>query len=180
MRETFLLSAHYGSTESHKGTWASDCFAYSMFSPLRFFSLLFTVLVLTTGFAHLLELPNKMFFGGPEYIAAQQSYRGWAFLGTLVFAAIGVDAALAISLRRRWPEVLWAGAALLCMVGTQAIFWAWTFPVNQATQNWTMLPENWTALRAQWEYSHAASAVLELIAVVALLILNCRTPRITA
>jgi hypothetical protein len=32
-----------------------------------------------------------------------------------------------------------------------------------------MLPDNWMKLRNQWEYSHAASAVLNLIALFALL-----------
>jgi hypothetical protein len=58
----------------------------------------------------------------------------------------------------------------LCIAGTQVVFWTFTFPANQATGNWTMLPENWMALRAQWEYSHAASAVLNLIALVALIL----------
>jgi hypothetical protein len=31
-------------------------------------------------------------------------------------------------------------------------------------------PENWRALRTQWEYSHAASAVLNLIALTALIL----------
>jgi hypothetical protein len=54
--------------------------------------------------------------------------------------------------------------------GTQVVFWTFTFPANQATDNWTMLPENWMALRTQWEYLHAASAVLNLIALVALIL----------
>jgi hypothetical protein len=31
-----------------------------------------------------------------------------------------------------------------------------------------MLPENWIELRRQWEYSHATSAVLNLIALISL------------
>jgi hypothetical protein len=54
-------------------------------------------------------------------------------------------------------------------VGTQVVFWLFTFPTTQATVNWTMLPPNWTELRAQWEYSHAVSAGLNLVALVALI-----------
>jgi len=50
------------------------------------------------------------------------------------------------------------------------VFWSLTFPVNQQTHNWTVLPETWMALRAQWEYSHAASAVLNLVALIALIL----------
>ena len=45
-----------------------------------------------------------------------------------------------------------------------------TYPANQATENWTVVPENWMALRSQWEYSHAAAAVLNLTAFCALLV----------
>jgi len=61
--------------------------------------------------------------------------------------------------------------AFLCIVGTQVVFWTFTFPANQQTSNWTVLPENWMALRTQWEYSHAASAFLNLIALIALIAL---------
>jgi hypothetical protein len=33
-----------------------------------------------------------------------------------------------------------------------------------------MLPPNWEDLRAQWEYSHAVSAGLNLVALVALIL----------
>ena len=46
------------------------------------------------------------------------------------------------------------------------VFWSFTFPANQATANWTVLPEGWQALRARWEYSHAAGAVLNFAAVL--------------
>ena len=42
--------------------------------------------------------------------------------------------------------------------------------VNEQTENWTMLPDNWAALRRQWEYSHAVSAILDLVALVGVII----------
>lgn len=39
---------------------------------------------------------------------------------------------------------------------------------NAATNQWTAMPDNLSALRAQWEYSHAAGAVLQLIAMASL------------
>jgi hypothetical protein len=53
--------------------------------------------------------------------------------------------------------------ALFLLVGELIAFWGFIFPVNQATQNWTMLPDNWEALRAQWEYSHAVRALLYVL-----------------
>lgn len=66
---------------------------------------------------------------------------------------------------------MWALIAFLCIAGTQIVFWTFTFPANQATDNWTVLPEHWEKLRRQWEYSHAAGAGLDLIALIALIIL---------
>jgi hypothetical protein len=50
------------------------------------------------------------------------------------------------------------------------LFWIYTFPANKETLYWTVLPENWMALRAQWEYSHAAGAVLNLVAFIMLVL----------
>jgi hypothetical protein len=33
-----------------------------------------------------------------------------------------------------------------------------------------MLPDNWIELRRQWEYSHATSAILNLVALVLLIL----------
>jgi uncharacterized membrane protein len=61
------------------------------------------------------------------------------------------------------PFVLAALAALL-MLGTLAIFFAFTYPANQATANWTMVPDEWQYLRRQWEMSHAVNAVITFAA----------------
>ena len=60
--------------------------------------------------------------------------------------------------------------AFLCIVGSQVVFWTFTFPANQATVNWTEIPENWEALRTRWEYSHAAGAGLNLVAMISLVL----------
>lgn len=150
------------------------------FSAVRFWSVLSTCLAMATGLAHLLALPNKLALSGSEYLAAQQAYRGWALLGGVILLAIVCDAALVFSLRRKRPEMLLAAVALASLLGTQILFWVFTFPANQATRNWTVLPADWPSLWTRWEYSHGASAVLELVAVVALLLLTCRVPRLAA
>ena len=75
---------------------------------------------------------------------------------------------LTILVRKRAHEFALSLVAFLCIMGTQVVFWTFTFPANQQTSNWTVLPENWGTLRMQGEYSHAASAVLNLIAFIAL------------
>jgi hypothetical protein len=64
--------------------------------------------------------------------------------------------------------------AFLAILLTQVVFWLFTFPVNRRTNNWTEAPEDWEQLRDRWEFSHAASALLNFIAFVcvAVAILN--------
>lgn len=132
---------------------------------LYFLSLSFAVLATAPSVAHLLELPNKIELSRADYFTVQQIYRGWALLGFVVFGALLFTLLLTIALRHRRKAFGFALVALTCIIGTQAVFWAYTAPANQATSNWTVSPENWAALRAQWEYSHAAGAVLNLLAV---------------
>jgi hypothetical protein len=63
----------------------------------------------------------------------------------------------------------WSLGAFLALAATQGIFWAFTYPINVATQFWTVSPEPFEAARQQWEYSHAASAVLTFAALVAII-----------
>jgi hypothetical protein len=137
---------------------------------IYFFSLLFTALALAPAMAHLLELPNKMNLSREDYLTVQQIYRGWALLGFVVVGALLSTLALTITVHQKRKAFIFALIAFLCIVGTQVVFWTYTYPANQVTNNWTMLPENWEELRYQWEFSHAAGAVLNLIASVLLIL----------
>ena len=134
----------------------------------RFFSLLFAGLALAPALAHLLELPNKIGLSRPDYLIVEQIYTGWALLGIVVLGALLSTLILTILVRKRREEFASSLLVFLCILGTQVVFWTFTFPANQQTSNWTVLPETWETLRMQWEYSHAAGAVLNLIAFIAL------------
>ena len=58
--------------------------------------------------------------------------------------------------------------ASLCIALSLMVFFTITYPVNRATQNWSVLPEDWESLRRRWEFSHATGAVLYLVALAAL------------
>ena len=137
---------------------------------MRFLSLLFTTLALGPALAHLLEAPNKINLSGDDYLTVQQLYRGWAMLGIVVAGAVLSTLFLTIMVRKQSNAFTFTLIALLCIVGTQIVFWTFTHPVNQATSNWTLLPANWQELRQQWEYSRVASAVLNLTAMVTLIL----------
>jgi hypothetical protein len=137
---------------------------------LYFLSLLCAALALAPAMAHVLELPNKISLSRDEYLTVQQIYRGWALLGFVVAGALLSTLSLTVRLRKQHWAFLFSLLAFLCIAGTQVVFWTYTQPTNQATHNWTMLPEHWKALRQQWEYSHATSAGLNLIALMALML----------
>jgi hypothetical protein len=138
-------------------------------SAAYFCSALFSVLALVPAGAHLLSLAHKIDLPPGEYLEAQQVYRGWALTGVVVVAALISTLSLVRLLRRHARSAFPALAAFICLVGTQVLFWVFTFPANRVTDNWTTLPAHWEMLRVRWEYSHAASAVLNLVAVIVLI-----------
>jgi hypothetical protein len=139
-----------------------------------FLALLLAVLALIPGGAHGLELVQKLRLPAEEYRIVQQLYRGWALLGVVVLLALATTLLLMLRVRHHPGLVGPAAVAFGCLLLTQVVFWSATFPVNRRTENWTKLPGDWMRLRLQWEWSHAASAVLTLAAVVSLIVLIMR------
>jgi uncharacterized membrane protein len=134
---------------------------------VQFLALILTALALVPVGAHFFELPNKIGLAQEQYFTVQAIYRGWALFGIVLLPALVANLVLAVLVRRQRRPFWLALIAFLCIAGTLAIFFGWTYPANQATSNWTRVPENWTALRAQWEYSHAVNAVITFVALCA-------------
>lgn len=134
---------------------------------LGFATIVLTALALVPGGAHLLALPNKIDLPQDAYFTAQGVYRGWALLGAVLLADVAALIAWAFAARAQRNAFRLALLAGLCLITALVVFFLWTFPANQATANWTVVPDDWMALRRDWEFSHAAGAMLELIALVA-------------
>jgi hypothetical protein len=117
--------------------------------------------------AHFFELANKMSMSPPEYMTVQKIYAGWSFFGIAVIAALLLTLMHAFIVRSDRTAFLLSLAAFLCLAATQGIFWTFTYPMNVASNNWTLTPEDFEAARQQWEYSHATNAVLTFAALVA-------------
>jgi hypothetical protein len=139
-------------------------------TTIRFISLLFTALSLGPALAHILELPNKIHLSREDYLTVQLIYRGWALLAIVIFGALISTLILTLMVRKTRKVFTLTLTGLLCIVGAQIVFWVFTYPANQETNNWTQMPANWPVLRNQWEYSHAAGAVPSLIAMIALIL----------
>lgn len=141
-----------------------------MLYGLRVTSILLAALALVPAGAHLFSMISKLRLEGADYLVSQRAYDGWNLLGVVVIGALLSTIALTVALYRADQSYLLALLACACIAGTQLIFWGFTFPANAATQNWTTLPEGWEGLRAQWEYSHAANALLNAAALLFLVI----------
>ncbi len=115
----------------------------------------------------LLALPNKIGLSQTEYFVVQGIYRGWSLLGLVLFASLAADIAFAIQLRHDRQAFIAAFAGVALIVVTLVIFFIWTYPANQATENWVIAPLNWQVLRRHWEYAHAVNAVLTFFALCA-------------
>ena len=152
---------------SIRGGWAG-------YAVLFFVALLASALAVGAALAHALELPNKIGLSRDDYFIVQKAYAGWDRLAFLLLVQLLSLVALAVLSWHR-PEVLWlVVVALLCLLAAQAVFWIYTYPANVATQNWTTIPDNWEMLRRQWEYSHLAGALFQLIGLSALMIAALR------
>jgi hypothetical protein len=131
---------------------------------VQFLALVLTALALVPSGAHLFALPNKIGLAQDQYFVVQNIYRGWALFGIVLFGALIANLVLAILLRSRGRPFGFALIAFFCIALSLAIFFIWTYPANQATDNWVTIPADWEHLRWQWEYSHAANALITFVA----------------
>lgn len=129
-----------------------------------------TAVALGASLAHLFELPNKIDLGRDAYFTVQGIYRGWNQLAYMLAIEFLSIIAIIILSRDDRQVRLWATVALLSLVAAQAVFWTFTYTANVATNNWTAIPAHWERLRRNWEYSHAAGAIFQLLAMTSLVI----------
>ena len=139
----------------------------SRVSILSFLALLLTAIALIPAGAHVFEMSGKMKLGRDAYFVVQGLYRGWAYFGIAIAGSLlACLANAALPGRRR--DRLYSAFAALMIAASLATFFAYVYPANQITQNWTTIPANWKNLRIQWEWGHVVSAACTLLAFMAL------------
>jgi predicted PurR-regulated permease PerM len=134
----------------------------------RLLTLALTAVVLVPSGAHVFEMPRKIGLDREAYYTVQAIYAGWVWFAIPIFAAIVLNGALFVIERRRNPAS--ARAALisaLLIIASLGVFFVWVFSANQATANWTQVPDNWQELRRQWEYGHGVNALIVFAALLA-------------
>jgi hypothetical protein len=135
----------------------------------RLATLVLVALSMGASFAHVLELPAKMQWDGPLYVAVQNEPPGLAFgfgtVGAVIeVAAIGAAAGMSVLTRDRRQVVALAVAGTACLALALVAWFGLIAPANAVMSAWTpqTVPADWTRWRDQWEFTHAANFVLKL------------------
>lgn len=140
----------------------------------RFITLILAALTMGTAYAHALELPAKMHYDATFWTTINQSlywgfgHIGGAIEGITVFLAAPI---LTFLVRKRHPTFRWTLAGTICFAfAFFVVFLVFTEPMNREIFQWSSqsVPTNWTQVRNQWEYSHVARFVLQLLGLCAL------------
>jgi hypothetical protein len=137
--------------------------APALFKTVQFLAMVLTALTLVPVGAHLASLPNKIDLTQTDYFIAQTIYRGWALFGIVLIGAVLANLALAVMQRAQTGPFLLVVINIACLFIMLVIFFAFNYPANEATNNWTVIPTNWQQLRWQWEIAYAANAVIGFI-----------------
>lgn len=151
-----------------------------------------TVIVVAVGFglslAHALELPGKMRLNKEAYYDVQAIYYpGFTIAGASEPAGMVLTLALLFLMPSGSTDFWLTLVAAFGLIGTQAVYWIFTHPVNNFWLAGESLDRfssgffslgakrssgggspDWTELRDRWEYSHVVRAVLALVSLIAL------------
>jgi hypothetical protein len=134
-----------------------------------------TALSMGVALCHLMEMPAKLTYDGALWLMLLQTLYPPAFGpigGYLEIGAVVTAGILAFLVRRHRPAFGWTLLGAVCLAIAHAVFWVWVAPVNATLTPLTpeTLPPDWKALRDQWEYSHATRAILQIVALGAIVL----------
>jgi hypothetical protein len=139
---------------------------------LRTVAIVCAGLVAGLALAHVLQRPGASNLDGPAWLAVQHTfYGGFAVVGgvgeLLGLVAAGTAAFLA---RRAGDRPLPFALGAAGLAGTLVSYAVGNRPVNARVAVWTpgTLPADWAVWRDRWETAHAVSAVLAVVALIAL------------
>lgn len=147
-----------------------------MVHALQIACLLLVAVAMGLALAHALEMPGKMRLDREPYFAVQEIYYpGFTIGGAAEPLGIVALPALLVQQVQAGGRPWWVAAALLALIGMQAVYWLVTHPVNSVWTKGLQLDDlaarffstqdsnagdDWQHHRYLWEYSHVARAVL--------------------
>jgi hypothetical protein len=142
----------------------------------RFITLMLTSLSLSLSMTHLLELPQRMQFDQQLWVkvtVSENVYRlfgsvGAAFEITAILTAI----VLTFLVRGCGSTFYWTLGGSILLVLALMSWIMLVAPMNVEFGRWLTnpVPLDWTRYRDQWEYAHAANAMIKFIGLSLLVI----------
>jgi hypothetical protein len=136
----------------------------------RFVTLMLTAFSMGMAFCHLMEMPARLNYAPALWSRVTNIEGTYRLFGPSVGASIEGGASitaviLSILVRKRRPAFVLTQVGAACMAAAQVAWWLFIFPVNSRMVDWApeSLPENFKELRDQWEYTHAARAILQIV-----------------
>jgi hypothetical protein len=132
---------------------------------VRFLSMMSTSITMGAAVAHLLEMPSKMQYEPDLYVRLHRTlYPNFGrFAGLAEAVSLITTGGLAWWLQKRRASAFpLTVAAAGCLAAAHAAFWTLVQPANTTMARWRLeeIPSGWSHWRDQWEYTHAARAVL--------------------
>jgi hypothetical protein len=142
----------------------------------RFITLMLAAFSLSLSMTHLLELPQRMQFDQQLWIRVtviENIYRLFGTVGAAFEITAILTAIILVFLVRKYGSTFYwtlCGAILLAIA-----FVSWIIfiaPMNAEFAKWltTPIPSNWMQYRDQWEYTHAANAIVKIMGLSLLVI----------
>jgi hypothetical protein len=156
----------------------------SMLRSTQVLALVLVAAALAFALAHAAEFPGKLRLDEGTYRAVQRIYYpGFTVGGAAEPLAILALIVLLVLTPRTSSAFGWTAAALVAVVGMQAVYWLMTHPANAVWLQGEDLrggagtffglgagqdSADWTRLRDRWEYSHVIRSGLALVGFVCL------------
>jgi len=139
----------------------------------RFLTIILVSLSMAMAFCHLLQLPPRMSYDGAQWVTTQGLYQLFGTVGAFIEVGALLSATvLLLAVYRRRPAFQWTLFGTVCLLAAHVAWWVFIAPVNAEIATWTpdTIPADWTWWRSQWEYTHAARAILEILGLSALVL----------
>jgi hypothetical protein len=132
---------------------------------LRFITIMVAALSMALAFSHLLQLPPRMSFDGPTWLITQRLFPLYGSIGAVIAVGAVLLAGILAYAARPGAASGWTLAGAVCLALALIVWILFVAPANARIGKWTpdSLPADWTRWRRQWEYAHAARAVLLIL-----------------
>src|SRR5688500_9861792 len=132
---------------------------------LRFGSVMSTAVTMSAAVGHLMELPAKMRYEPSLYVRLHRTlYPNFGRIAGVAeaFSLVATGGLTWWLARRRDKSFPLTLSAAACLAAAHGAFWALVAPANKTMASWPLdsIPPDWSRWRDQWEYTHAARAVL--------------------